>query len=215
MQNQSSLQEGKNGSGGPDVTPGKAGLSRLGWGLILLVLPLSLKAADARLASNSPFLSAEGGGAASAGTGSALIELRGIMDSHGETLFAIYDVQRRSSTWVHLHEVGPGFVVQEYKIVAGVDQVVVQFQGVTQRLMLKSSRTGASERGGGPLLTGGQSSQVSNDTPNLPGIPEGELLPRESDRIKLLAAQIQARMDHDKQGDKEPSRSNKLPPIQR
>jgi len=155
----------------------------------------SARGADAKLASSSPFLPADGAVYGSMTGAKEPLELQGIMGTSTGELFAIYDVQRRSVEWVHLNEVGSGFVVQEYRTAGGVDQVRVQYRGASHVLVLKQARIAAASGAQSPrAVAAAPSSAGPNELPVLPGIPTEGLTPHERARLQVIAAEIKRRM---------------------
>ena len=149
------------------------------------------------LAATSPFLAEPNGETATTTSAVAPIELRGIMTAPQGTLFAIYESGKKfSSTWVGLNEVGFGFVVRSHRIVAGEDQVTVDYQGRTMVLTLKTAKIAASAE-----------NRVSREPPRpeslakqaMPGIPTTELLPQEMAKLQMLTAQVRNRMNRQKE----------------
>ncbi len=166
-----------------------------GW---LLAVP-GVWATEAKLAPFSPFL-----GDANGPTGSAVapgqLELRGIMATAQGPMFAIYDPAKKySSTWVGLNEAGRGYVVREYRIVEGQDQVKVDYQGRQVVLMLKKARIVADmqrQQSREP----GQSPADMDPNPNqtLSGIPISDMLPGEKGRLDMFIRQVRGRLKREK-----------------
>ena len=158
-------------------------------------------ATEANLVAMSPFLS--NSSASPMPDSFRPLELRGIMTTPRGPLFAICDpAQKFSGTWIGLNEVGLSFVVRAYRVVAGEDQVTVDYQGRSLVLILKKSRVAAGTiiRSGPPRPT-----LESIASEGLPGVPASELLPQEAARLELLTNQVRARMDRQKEKEAEPA----------
>jgi hypothetical protein len=89
---------------------------------------------------DSPFLPPNSGASAAAVSEGAPIELHGIMNMPDGMRFSIYDPARKSATWVRLNERGSPFLVHDYKMVDGADQVKIDYQGTTLTLGLKAAK---------------------------------------------------------------------------
>jgi len=132
-------------------------------------------AAAVDTSADSPFLPSNTS-PASAVTDNAPIELHGIMSMPDGMRFSIYDPTKKSATWVRLNERGTPFLVHDYKVVDGADQVKIDYQGSTLTLGLKAAKItamaapvpGAPGPIGGPMGRGGNAitnSVVVNPTP--------------------------------------------------
>lgn len=87
-------------------------------------------------ASRSPFVP-HGQPDAVAPTENAPLELRGILQDNGETLFNVFNPAGRQSFWVKLNEPGQNFSVTSYD---GSDSVSLSYQGRTLNLALQKAR---------------------------------------------------------------------------
>src|SRR5882724_9082574 len=133
-------------------------------GALTLALAAALRSSAATApvaadsASDSPFLPPNTGGAAVVSDG-APIELHGIMNMPDGMRFSIFDPAKKSATWVRANERGLPFLVHDYGVVDGSDQVKVDYQGNTLTLGLKTAKIGAMAVpqviAGGPVMGGG------------------------------------------------------------
>ncbi len=131
--------------------------------------------ATADTAADSPFLPAKNSASTAAVSEGAPIELHGIMRLPDGMRFSIYDPAKKSATWVRLNERGSPFLVRDYSVVDGSDQVKIDYQGSTLTLGLKAAKIAAMSAapmtvapGGGPMGRGGNAitnSVVVNPTP--------------------------------------------------
>jgi hypothetical protein len=161
---------------------GIAGLLRVGAAPVVApvampaAVPTATPPAAADTAADSPFLPAKNSASAAAVSEGAPIELHGIMRLPDGMRFSIYDPAKKSATWVRLNERGSPFLVHDYNIVDGSDQVKIDYQGSTLTLGLKAAKIAAMSAtpmtvapgGGGPMGRGGNAitnSVVVNPTP--------------------------------------------------
>lgn len=108
--------------------------------------------AEPKLADASPFLPADGAGAAAAE--STPLELRGIMQDGDGYRFSIYDPVKKSGQWVRLNEPGHDFTVKTHDV-AG-DAVTLDFQGRTLTLALHAAKVVALAPPAAPAADTGQ-----------------------------------------------------------
>ncbi len=96
-------------------------------------------AAQAELAQTSPFLPPGVTGSGAQGGGpSGPIELRGIMATSQGTAYCIYDVVKKTSTWVGLNEPGYDFTVKSADVPG--ESVMVDFRGSPVKLVLRTAK---------------------------------------------------------------------------
>jgi hypothetical protein len=103
--------------------------------------------AGAQLASLSPFLPAQGAGAATP-TAGAPLEFRGSMEDHDGIKLRIVDPARKAGWWVRVNEHNPDvdFTVKQYD--SAHDTVVAEQQGKTFTLALRESKVVSSGAAG-------------------------------------------------------------------
>ncbi len=154
--------------------------------LPLLVAGLSLLPASraaAQLVDSSPFM-APGAAASAPGTvDSGALELRGIMSTPDGTRYCIYDPAKKSGTWVGVNERGNAFVVRQAD--PQHQAVVVQADGRTVRLVLRTSKVAALNTAAGP---GGL-----NGTSGPGGLAERPSPAEEAARLQAVAEAVRAR----------------------
>jgi hypothetical protein len=105
---------------------------------LLAALAAGPASARADLAQASPFLPSSMAGSAGNSGPSGPVELRGVMSTSQGTEYCIYDVVKKTSTWVGLNEEGNGFVVKSADPAS--DSVTVEFQGRTMNLVLHTAK---------------------------------------------------------------------------
>jgi hypothetical protein len=91
----------------------------------------------------SPFLPPSNGGPVAAAPEATPFELHGVMTTPEGTRFSIFNVTRKSSSWVMLNQPGPDYTVKAHRLVDGNDQVTIDYQGNSYTLALKSSKISA------------------------------------------------------------------------
>jgi hypothetical protein len=106
--------------------------------VLLAAIAAGAASARADLAQTSPFLPSNAPGAAAQSGAGGPVELRGVMSTSQGTEYCIYDVAKRSSSWVGLNESGNAFVVKS----AGAegDSVTVEYQGRMMKLVLRTAK---------------------------------------------------------------------------
>jgi len=135
----------------------------------------------ADLAPSSPFLPANSTAAGGAQAGPAgPVELRGIMSTAQGVAYCIYDTAKKTSAWVGLNEAGNDFVVKSAD--PSNDSVLVDFQGRSLRLVLRTAKVATAGASGGP---GGP--------PSMPGAMSSPVVlnPNPADEQKRLDAVAQ------------------------
>jgi hypothetical protein len=120
---------------------------------------------------DSPFLPPSASATAATVTEGAPIELHGIMATPEGLRFSIFDPSKKSANWVRVNERGLPYVVRQYSVVDGSDQVKVDYQGSTLTLGLKTAKIaamttaqpqgGPGQFGGGPGLNRGGPNAVT------------------------------------------------------
>ena len=124
----------------------------------------------ADLAPSSPFLPANSTAAGGAQAGPAgPVELRGIMSTAQGVAYCIYDTAKKTSAWVGLNEAGNDFVVKSAD--PANDSVLVDFQGRSLRLVLRTAKVATAGASGGPggRWSGASIGAVSNAPADLRG----------------------------------------------
>lgn len=112
---------------------------RIFWIVALLTLGggLAQGVCAQEISTTSPFLPRNGTGIGAA-TANSPIELRGIMEIPGGTLFGLFDPVQKKGGWVKLNETGRDFLVRNYD--AANDGVTVEYQGRVHNLLLSRSK---------------------------------------------------------------------------
>ena len=154
---------------------------------MLAALSWGAASGRAQLAPSSPFLPADAKetvGAAQAGPAGP-IELRGIMSTAEGASFCIYDVAKKSGTWVGLNEEGHDFIVRAHQVEN--DSVTVEVQGRSIMLALRKPKI-ASDGGGNPAMSGMEA--PGHRVPAAAGPPTPEA---EARRLNAITAEIQRR----------------------
>jgi hypothetical protein len=103
----------------------------------------------ADLAQSSPFLPANSAAAGAQSGPAGPIELRGIMSTPQGAAYCIYDTAKKTSAWVGMNEGGNDFVVKSADPAS--DSVMVDYQGRSLRLVLRTAKV-ASAGAGGPSV---------------------------------------------------------------
>lgn len=135
----------------------------------------------ADLAAASPFMPASSAAAAALTASNSPIELRGMMTTDQGIALCIYDVAKKTGTWVNVNETGNDFVVKTANM--NDESALVTYQGRTLQLALHTAKvvssgaapTGAPPQAGQPVATGA------------PGTPD------EQKRLDAVAAEVRRR----------------------
>jgi hypothetical protein len=127
----------------------------------------------------SPFLPPGSAVTPAAVTQGGSIELHGVMVTPDGPYFSIFDPARKSATWLKLNEQGRPFVVRNYRVVGGSDQVTVDYQGSSLTLTLKTAKVSSAPAGAmvamvpPPMASGPETNPVpANDAARLQAVAE-------------------------------------------
>ncbi len=145
------------------------------------------------LAATSPFLPGAGA-VAGVVTENAPLELRGIVGSGENRLFAIYDPSSKQTRWVRLNEAGNPFTVKMHDEAS--DTVLLDYAGRSLSLRLPESKITPLALAPAPAAsptTSNRSRRPDNaDNAAAPAQPR-ELSPEEAKRLENVAAEVARR----------------------
>lgn len=114
---------------------------------LFAVCALGATAANAQLASRSPFMPAQSGNSA-APTAGAPLEFRGSMTTSEGTVFRIYDPARKSGVWVKANEKSSDLDVLVKQHDDGQNTLTIEYQGKTLVLAGRESKVVSSGSAG-------------------------------------------------------------------
>jgi hypothetical protein len=118
--------------------------------LVLLAAFAAAPPARSDLAQSSPFLPPGLTGPTAPGGPAGPIELRGVMATAQGAAYCIYDVAKRSGTWVGLNETGNDFVVRS--VDATGEGVTVDYKGSPVKLTLRTPKVASAGLAGNPAI---------------------------------------------------------------
>jgi hypothetical protein len=114
--------------------------------------------------------------------------------------FGIYDARRKSGAWVGLNERGADFVVKDYRLKEGADQVTVDYAGGAHTLVLKQARVAAAK----PVPVDAAPAPTATAAPPPLALSSASLLPAEKARLDALALQVQRRIAQERAAARQP-----------
>lgn len=162
-------------------------------------------AGSGTLVSVSPF--AAPAGASAEGGANPQFELRGLSTSTEGRIFSIADLGSKTSAWLHVNEPWHGVTIRSYEQANGIDTVVLERNGVAQRLKMRQSKIATSEAVTGASSPGGQFAAPGQPPGEparqiLPGIPDDQLSAAEKGKLTVLMTQIRIRLAQEKRAGK-------------